>query len=471
VSAPAVFNVWMALARIGFVGALITAALVASPAWVAEAAEVRLERFFFDCTRMSCPPNYFERLVVRGDRGEVNRLNVAFGAAREFRVSDAGAPLRAGPGCTLSGAELVACPTTSPLLAAFVLAGDRGDTVSSSVSVNIDGGSGNDRLAGSEFADALYGGRGLDVVRGSGGEDALRDGRLPRLITPDQYDGRFFLPLSDVAIPVPAGRDLFDGGAGTDTLGCEGRRRGVFADLARTDRHAGAPGERDALSGLEAVVGGSGNDRLFGDNNANGLNGVDGDDLVVGRAGDDELELGGGSNRARGGAGNDAIGIGGADVRHLERQRVTCGPGRDLVDDLFMHDFAEDDCESVVILEFHKLQVLLPPVTLARPPLASYTTEPVDCEAASCRLRLSVRLARSPNPRRPGLKGLLIGRAEATIPYRAVTTTTVYLDDRGSRLLRRYRSLLIRIRLDTRLEDPRSAVWSAYLTRLRAPAP
>jgi hypothetical protein len=136
-----------------------------------------------------------------------------------------------------------------------------------------------------------------------------------------------------------------------------------------------------------------------------------------------------------------------------------------------MHDFAEDDCESVVILEFEELQVLLPPVSLARPPLASYTTEPVDCEAASCRLRLSVRLARSPNRRRPGLKWLLLGRAEATIPNRAVTTTTVYLNGRGSRLLRRYRSLLIRIRLDTHLEDPRSAVWSAYLTRLRAPSP
>lgn len=81
-----------------------------------------------------------------------------------------------------------------------------------------------------------------------------------------------------------------------------------------------------------------------------------------------------------------------------------------------------------------------------------------------------MRLARSPSRRRPGLKGLLLGRTEATIPNRAVTTITVYLNDRGSRLVRRYRSLLIRIRLDTHLEDPRSAVWSAYLTRLRAPS-
>jgi hypothetical protein len=460
----------MALARIGLVGALITAALVASPAWVAEAAEVRVERFFFDCTRMSCPPNYFERLVVRGDRGEVNRLNVAFGAAGEFRVSDAGAPLRAGPGCTLSGAELVACPTTSPLLAVFVLAGDRGDTVSSSVSVNIDGGSGNDRLAGSEFADALYGGRGLDVVRGSGGEDALRDGRLPGLITPDQYDGRFFLPLSDVAIPVPAERDLFDGGAGRDTLGYEGRRRGVFADLARTDRHAGAPGERDSLRGIEAVVGSGGDDRIFGDDLANTIDGAGGDDLLAGRGGDDQLVGGSGSNRARGGAGDDGISPGlNADV--LENvQRVRCGPGQDEVGSMFLKDFAEDDCESVVVGETHDLQVLLPLVSLARPPLASYTTEPVDCEAASCRLRLDARLARSPTRRRPGLKGLLLGRTEATIPNRTVTTLTVDLNDRGSRLLRRYRALLIRIELNTRVGEPRIAATGAYLTRLRAPS-
>jgi hypothetical protein len=124
------------------------------------------------------------------------------------------------------------------------------------------------------------------------------------------------------------------------------------------------------------IVGGSGKDRLFGDADANGLDGGDGDDLVVGRAGADGLELGGGSNRARGGAGDDTIWIGGADVRHLERQRVTCGPGRDLVEDLFLHDFAEDDCESFVILEFHELQVLLPPVSLGRPPWRAIRRRP-----------------------------------------------------------------------------------------------
>lgn len=407
--------------------------------------------------------------MVRGGLGEANRLSVARGAAGEFRVTDAGPALRAGPGCTLAGEKLVACPTSTPLVAAFVFAGNGDDTVSSTVAVNVDGGSGNDRLAGSSIADALYGGEGRDVVRGNGGDDALRDGRATRVIPPDRFDGRFFPSELGPAAPVAAERDVFDGGAGTDTLGYEGRRRGVIADLARTDRHAGTRGERDSLRGLERLEGGNGGDRLMGDHSANTLLGSEGDDVLIGRGGDDELELGAGANRGRGGAGDDTVRALRANL--LEPQRVTCGRGRDRVADLFRNDFAEDDCESVVIGEIHELQSLLPPADLRRPPLASYTTEPADCPAPSCTLRLEVRLARSPSRRRPHLKGLLLGRVSATTPYRAITTLTVHLTDRGSRLLRRYRALLIRIRLNTRQDEPGIAAEGAYLTHLRAPTP
>ena len=459
----------MSTARTGLVSALVAAALAAAPVSAAEAAEVRLERLQFDCTRTQCPPSYGERLVVLGGPGEANRVSVARGAAGEFLVKDAGAVLRAGPGCTATGKKAVACPTSTPKLVAFVLAGDRDDTVTSSVAVNVDGGRGNDWLVGSPFADALYGGEDRDVVRGNGGDDALGDGRLPRLEPADRFDGRFFPPLLAPTKPVPAERDVFNGGLGTDTLGYEGRRRGVIADLARPGRNAGAPGERDSLRGLERLQGGNGGDRLLGDNSANLLLGGGGDDLLVGRAGDDELEVGAGSNRARGGAGDDVIGITGVPNRHLERQRVACGLGRDRVAALFRDDFAEDDCEAVVIGETLELEPLLPPVGLRRPPLARYTTRP-DCEAPSCDVRLQVRLARSPSRRVPRLKGLLLGRAGATVPTRGVTTLTVHLSARGSRLLRRYRTLLVRIELNTRVDDPRIAAAGAYLTRLRAPA-
>jgi hypothetical protein len=460
----------MALARIGVVGALVAVALISSVP-LAQGAEVRLERFQFDCTRKQCPPNYGERLVVRGAPGEANRLSVGFGTAGEFQVADAGPALQAGPGCVLSGEQLVTCQTTTPSLAAYVLAGDRGDTVSASVAITVDGGSGDDRLAGSPVADALYGGGGRDVIRGNGGDDALLDGQLPRLLSPEEDYGRSFPPPVGLAIPVPAGRDVFDGGVGTDTLGYEDRRRGVIADLARTDRHAGAPGEGDSLRALENLVGGNGDDRLLGDDAANTLWGGPGDDRLVGRAGDDQLEGQEGSNRARGGAGDDIVGSGlNADVVR-NRQRVNCGPGQDLASSLFLNDFAEDDCETVSVGIVHEIQPLLPPARGPRPPVATYTTEPADCEATSCLVRLDVRLARTPGRRPPPPRGLLLGRVSATIPPRAVTTLTLHLSRRGSRILRRYRSLLVRIELDIEFaNDPRSVFGGAYLTRLRAPA-
>jgi hypothetical protein len=465
-------SIWgMALARIGLVGALVAVVLPVSLVSVAEAAEVRLERFYRDCTRTSCPPNYGERLVVRGGRGEANRLSVGFGAAGEFQVRDAGPALHAGPGCMLSAEQLVACPTSTPLLAAYVLAGDRGDSVTSSVAVNVDGGGGNDRLAGSPLADALYSGRGRDVVRGNGGDDTLRDGRPPRLVTPEEDEGRVFPPAElEPAMAVPAESDVFDGGLGTDTLGYEGRRRGVIADLARTDRHAGAPGEGDSLRGLEAVVGSGGDDRIFGDDLSNTLDGADGDDLLVGRAGDDQLGGGSGSNRARGGAGDDGISPGlNSDV--LENvQRVRCGPGQDDVGSMFLKDFAEDDCESVVIVESFTIRPLLPLTSLEGPPLATMAS-PLACGSAQCSARLFARLARSPDPRRPGLKGLALGSASGSATFNNRITLTASLSEQGSALLRRYRSLLIRIGLSTTGPLSATAGSGSYLTRLRTPAP
>ncbi len=460
---PQLLRLWgvyfgeMSLARTALVAGVVAASLAASPVSSAEAAEVSFEREYYDCR--DCDPTGL--LVVRAGPGEANRMIVARGEAGEIRVTDAGAPLVAGPGCTAAGEQRVDCATSVPALMAFVFAGDGDDTFSSSLGVNVDGGRGNDRLVGSPFADALYGGEGRDVLRGEDGDDALEDGRRVTLS----------LPVGTFA-PVRAERDVFDGGAGVDTLGYAGRRRGVVVDLAGRGRDAGAPGEGDSLRRLEQVVGTDGDDRLFGDESANSLDGGAGDDLVVGRGGDDRLAGSTGSNRVRGDAGDDLIGVDSASTSPpLERQRVSCGAGRDRVEHLYRNDFGEDDCEQVVIFEFYAVRVLLPPTTLRRPPLASMN----ECVAIEyCNVRMEVRLARSPDPRRPRLKGLLLGRASATLPSSirpgvTVPTLTVRLSDRGSRLLRRHRTLLIRIRLDAP-SDSGSSLWGAYLTPLRAPA-
>ena len=432
---------------------------------------MELGRTNFDCTRATCPPSFSEHLVVRAGRGEVNRLVVTQGkGGRGFQVTDEATPLEAGPGCTESGDGRVECSTSSPILSAFVFAGDRDDTVSSLVAINVDGGRGDDRLAGSPFADALYAGKGRDVLRAGDGDDALQDGRLLRLAPPQWVTPDFHSGLRSLFAPARPERDVFDGGAGVDTFGYTGRRRRVVVDLSRADRHAGARGEGDALLGLEGVVGTDAADRLAGNDLGNSLFGGVGDDLLVGRAGDDQLEGGAGSNRSRGGVGDDNI-TGGVnpDVIH-ERQRIKCGPGQDRAANVFLNDFAAGDCETVAVGVVHEIHPLLPLEAGVRPPLASYTTEPADCGIASCTFSLDVTLARSPNRRLPRLKGLLVGRVSITVPQRAETTLTVHLSDRGTRVLRRYGSLLVRIELDIDYpNDPMVVIGGAYLTRLRAP--
>jgi RTX calcium-binding nonapeptide repeat (4 copies) len=459
----------MSLARRALVAGVVAASLAAPLVSPVEAAEVSLERETYDC-RM-CPP--IGLLVVRAGSGEANRMNVAPGPAGEVQVTDVGAPLRAGPGCTAVGEQRVDCPTSVPDLRAFVFAGDRDDTVSSAVGANLDGGRGNDRLAGSPDTDALYGGGGRDVLRGGDGDDALQDGRL---LTPSEpewvgpWNSHSFV-RSQVA-PVRAQRDVIDGGVGFDTLGYTGRELGVVVDLASRGRDAGARGERDSLRMLEGVVGTDGDDRLLGSDSANLLHGEAGDDLLVGRGGDDRLGGSTGSNRVRGDAGDDLIGVdSGSAAPPLGRQRVSCGPGRDRIEHLFPNDFGEDDCESVDIVESTAVRSLLPPLSLRRPPLVSAS----ECVFPDhCDTRLEVRLARSPDRRRPRLKGLVLAQARGTLPSPlspegTETTLTAHLSARGSRVLRRYRTLLIRIRM-TGLDDSGSGVSGAYLTRLRAPA-
>jgi Ca2+-binding RTX toxin-like protein len=454
----------MPLARRALVAVLVGASLAGLSASAAEAAEVRLDRIGFG-KYGGPPPGYSEELVVRAARGEANRLSVARGAAGELQVTDVGAWLRAGPGCTAVGTQQVECPTSSPFLTAFVFAENGDDTVSSSVAVNVDGGSGDDRLAGSPAADALYGGKGRDVLRGADGDDALQDGRLLTFDAPDWPGESLGSHLRSRIVPVRAERDVFDGGAGVDTLGYRGRRRGIVVDLSHGERPAGAPGEGDLLRGLESIEATDGDDRLLGDEVANSLNGLAGDDLLVGRGSGDRLSGGVGSNRVRGDAGDDVIGIETAfPFRRLGRQRVTCGSGRDEVHTPLPNDFVEDDCETLLIGELYEIHSLLPPTSWRRPPLASFNP----CVEVSCRIRLEVRIARSPDRRLPRLKGLLLGRAEASIPHGTGVAVTVSLSDRGRRLLGRYRSLFIRIHLNDSTV-PGTSRSASYLTRLRAP--
>jgi Ca2+-binding RTX toxin-like protein len=172
-----------------------------------------------------------------------------------------------------------------------VLAGAGDDLVRGGVGDDqLDGGDGDDALDGGDGNDWLSGGRGDDFLFGGADADTLIGGE---------------------------GNDVLNGGDGIDTVDYSAQLTDVTVDLAAGT--AGGDGiGRDALSGIENVVGGGGNDVLSGNGLANRLDGgagndriiAGGGDTVLGGSGDDSIEARTGAGAAAvidGGAGNDTV--------------------------------------------------------------------------------------------------------------------------------------------------------------------
>jgi hypothetical protein len=164
----------------------------------------------------------------------------------------------------------------------------------------------------------LNGGGGLDQLFGGENSDVLDDGDATGA----------------------ADADVLDGGASADTVTYARRTRGVRVDLldAATD---GEPGEGDTLRAIENATGGSGNDRIDGDEERNLLRGGPGSDRLGGGRKDDALYGGGGRDSLRGQSGADQLdggrardtlrGDSGADVIFAAAlgESVSCGRGAD----------------------------------------------------------------------------------------------------------------------------------------------
>lgn len=264
------------------------------------------------------------------ESGEANDVRVATSPPSSpptsvVEVADTGAPLLAGAGCTRVDAAHVICDIDTAFLEIVeVHLGDGNDRVrSTGPALRAFGGPGDDRiegadayvdLSGEEGADTLIaggsggrlnGGPGPDRVTGSPGDDTIVDG-----------DGR------------TASRDLYDGGAGEDSLSYAGRRRPVTVNL-RTHR-AGKRGENDRISGIEDATGGGGADVLMGDRHDNLLDGRAGNDRLIGGAGDDTLLGGPGRDYVAGGPGDD--GLQGLDApRRPVADTILCDTGDDEV--------------------------------------------------------------------------------------------------------------------------------------------
>jgi len=146
---------------------------------------------------------------------------------------------------------------------------------------NVVAGSGNDAITGNAADNTLTGGAGDDGVSGGGGDD---------IIVATAGDGN----------------DQYAGGDGSDTYDASAIQTDVTIDLAAGTASGTDIGE-DAVSDIENIVAGSGNDTIIGDAADNTLTGGAGDDDVSGGAGNDVIlaSLGDGNDSYNGGEGTD----------------------------------------------------------------------------------------------------------------------------------------------------------------------
>jgi len=211
----------------------------------------------------------------------------------------------------------------------------------------ISGGGGDDTLIGFRGSDRLYGGagddtligfRGIDRLYGGGGNDTLHGGRGSDLLYGGPGDDSLFGDSGNDTLDGGGGRDRVDGGLGDERLVSGGPGDfDIVIGGAGVDRIDGGPGEHDIasytgssapltvdlssgrmtgaeterLTGIEDVLGGSGNDTLIGDSASNRLDGG---------PGSDHLQAVGGGDAAFGGPGSDTCAGGFA-------SKNSCGAG------------------------------------------------------------------------------------------------------------------------------------------------
>jgi Ca2+-binding RTX toxin-like protein len=346
--------------------------------------------------------------------GEANRLTVS-GDAGAVEFHDDGAAIVAGSGCGAVDEHTVRC-TFSPSYGndhVSVALGPGDDELLPArpqAWLEVDGGPGDDRLAGGDY---LSGGAGDDVLTGGAGNDNFDGGAGTDRLTGG--DGNDFLDGDGDEQP---GSDVIDGGGGTDTVSYSQRAVGVSVDLAAG--RGGGPGETDSITAVENVNGGDGPDVIRGnagpneltghgssdtDSGANRIYGLGGDDQISGWTGDDLLSGGdgndylegyGGDDRYDGAAGDDTVDVGGELITEGSPARVACGAGTDSVGLPTSETTIARDCETANTDWF---AVSIAPLYAASPALAlQVPATPIfgaPCRAAGALDRRGAQVART----------------------------------------------------------------------------
>ncbi|KUL33793.1 calcium-binding protein [Actinoplanes awajinensis] len=157
------------------------------------------------------------------------------------------------------------------------------------------GGTGDDQLWGLEGTDVLVGDTGGDMLEGGPGRDRLDGGAGNDSLSGDDWEQA-------------RAADVLLGGTGTDLVSYAGYTKAVAIDADGVKGDDGQAGEHDTIGAdVEALFGGSGNDRITGNAGNGSLMGCDGNDVIHGGAGNDWIVGGEGKDKVYGDAGDDSL--------------------------------------------------------------------------------------------------------------------------------------------------------------------
>jgi Ca2+-binding RTX toxin-like protein len=204
-----------------------------------------------------------------------------------------------------------------------MLVGDAGVNI-------LNGGDGNDTLVGGAGSDTLNGGAGIDTADYSAacavtinlvvGTALSCNSEIDKLIsienivgskyndtiTGDATANKIFGGAGNDHFYGSGGGDFFDGGVGKDWIDYRTSTVAVSVNLLTGVGKFGMA-EGDTYTNIENIRGGSGDDILIGDNNANVIYGGSGSDRIEGGGGNDMIYTAGGYDYVDGGTGIDTL--------------------------------------------------------------------------------------------------------------------------------------------------------------------
>jgi Ca2+-binding RTX toxin-like protein len=175
-----------------------------------------------------------------------------------------------------------------------VYGGDGADT--------IHGLGGDDDLFGDDGRDTLFGGDGNDWLEGGRGKDELNGGGDNDFLWGQDGDDELNGGDNDDYLDGGIGADRLDGGDGVDTAAYYGSQEGVHVSLNPAQwpgsGNSGGDAEGDTLVNIENLIGSRYDDELYGNDHANLLWGMEGNDFIHGGRDGDQIDGGDGIDTA-----------------------------------------------------------------------------------------------------------------------------------------------------------------------------